>query len=63
MTLGAGSKYQATANHCDCPDAEYRAPEGWCKHRIAAQMEEDWQEADHARRYRDDPTLGGLYPA
>jgi hypothetical protein len=63
MTLGAGSKYHATADHCDCPDAQYRAPQGWCKHRITAQMEEDWQKDDARRRAAADPTLGGLYPA
>jgi hypothetical protein len=61
--IGAGSRYHATANQCECPDAQYRAPEGWCKHRIAAQWEEDWQKDDARRRAAADPTLGGLYPA
>ena len=27
--------YHVVNGHCDCPDAK-RAPEGWCKHRLAA---------------------------
>ena len=62
MPLSTGSKYHATADHCECPDAQYRAPEGWCKHRIAADMEEDWYKSDRMRSVVSDPTLGGLYP-
>lgn len=67
LKLGYGSKYETSANSCNCPDAQYRAPEGWCKHRIAADMELDWETADRAYQKLQallaDPTLGGLYPA
>ena len=41
LAPGAINKYSATPDRCTCPDAIYRAPQGWCKHRIAAQLEED----------------------
>lgn len=63
LPVGFGSKYIFTADGCNCPDAQYRAPEGWCKHRISAEMEEAWQEDDRRRRHAEDPTMGGLYPA
>jgi len=30
--------YNITATACTCKDHEYRAPDGWCKHRLAVRM-------------------------
>lgn len=62
LAPGAINKYSATPDHCACPDAMYRAPQGWCKHRIAARIEEDRYQEERRRQWAADPTLGGLYP-
>src|SRR5688500_11000807 len=30
------TEYYVVNGHCDCPDAQHKAPDGWCKHRLAA---------------------------
>lgn len=37
VTSSDGSKAYTVNGHCDCPDAP-RAPEGWCKHRLAVSI-------------------------
>jgi hypothetical protein len=31
-------EYSITSESCTCKDFEYRAPDGWCKHRLAVRM-------------------------
>jgi hypothetical protein len=38
---------------CDCPD-HAKAPDGWCKHRLAIGLLRVCAEREHARRWADD---------
>jgi hypothetical protein len=44
--------YEVSPDSCTCKDFEYRAPDGWCKHRLAVRMAKALLSDELERDYR-----------